>query len=552
MLCGKRNLRMITSSVKLACWRWTFPINSWTSRRLSISSSAISSGSGVKNHQNNVDGVGLSSVLFLSPSNWPEPNATAAGIRTMSLLQHFSSSPTSPFTSVHFGSGAKNFPQSLNNIIVANNIHWHKIKPNRTDDMTKLLETITANYGPVRAVIFDRFYSEEAFSFRIRSICPDAMLILDMQDVHSLRAMRQCVVEEYEGTSANTTMTKELMQTVMELDPASSNGDSGGVSKQKMVQKMKAYDTFLRELSSVHRSDLVLVCSSVEMRLLESWGIPNWKLVHASFFCMDEENIDANDVHDENNIIHTPTQQQSVCATFFDERNDFVTVGGFKHAPNVDSIKILHREIWPRIRLRLPNARLHIYGAYPSRQILSMHDERSGFLVHGRVDNLGKVLLQSRVLLAPLRFGAGCKGKIIDAWRYECPVVTTPVGSEGMTEDGLDPSGDMSHNRWGGLVAHDTEEFVSAAVQLYTQEDLWQSCKEKGKELLKMLFDGRVNLPTVENSVRDCISDMNRRREADIFGSILWRDTSRSTEYFSRWIELKESLSAEKEDENKK
>ena len=266
---------------------------------------------------------------------------------------------------------------------------------------------------------------------------------------------------------------------------------------------------------------------------------------------MDEENIDANDVHDENNITHTPTQQQSVYATF-DDRRDFVTVGGFKHAPNVDSIKILHSEIWPRIRLRLPNAKLHIYGAYPSHQILSMHDERSGFLVHGHVDNLGKVLLQSRVLLAPLRFGAGCKGKIIDAWRYECPVVTTPVGSEGMAEDGLDPSGDMSRNRWGGLVAHDTEEFVSAAVQLYTQKDLWQSCKEKGKELLKMLFDGRVNLPTVENSVHDCISDLNRRREADIFGSILWRDTQRSTEYFSRWIELKESLSAVKEDENKK
>lgn len=530
---------MITRSVKLACRRWACPIN-LTSRRLSISS-AISSGSGVKkNYLNNVD-VGLSSVLFLSSSNWPEPNATAAGIRTMSLLQHLSSSPTSPFTSVHFGSGAKNFPQSL--LLGATNIHWHKIKPNRTDDMTNLLETIADNYGPVRAVVFDRFYSEEAFSFRIRTICPDAVLILDMQDVHSLRAGRQCVAEEYEDTSAtNTTMTKQLMQTVMELDPASFNSDSGDVSKRKM----KAYDTFLRELSSVHRSDLVLVCSSVEMRLLESWGIPNWKLVHASFFCMDEENIDANHDHDDNNI-HTPTQQQSYAT--FDERTDFVTVGGFKHAPNVDSIKILHREIWPRIRIRLPNARLHIYGAYPTHQILSMHDERSGFLVHGHVDNLGKVLLQSRVLLAPLRFGAGCKGKIIDAWRYECPVVTTPIGSEGMAEDGLDASGDMSHNRWGGLVAYDTEKFVSAAVQLYTQKDLWQSCKEKGKELLNMFFDGRVNLPTVENSVRDCISDLNRRREADIFGSILWRDTQRSTEYFSRWIELKESLSAEKQDE---
>ena len=470
------------------------------------------------------------SILFLSPSNWPEPNATAAGTRTMSLLNHFSTSSNSPFTSVHFGCGATLHDSHILNPTGNSNIYWHQIKPNRTEDMKNLIHTIeTKHNNPIRAVVFDRFYAEEAYSFRIKELCPNALLILDMQDVHSLRIGRQCIVEEEEEDTSS--MTRQLINRVMEFDP-STNYHNYGESKQRK----KAYDTFLREMASIHRSDLVLVCSSEELKMLESWGIPKWKLVHASFFCMDNEEKDTTD--------DTTKMQQYA----YEDRVDFVTLGGFKHQPNVDSVRLLHREIWPRIRAQLPNARLHVYGAYTTPQIQALYDEKTGFLVHGYVDDLEKVLLQSRVLLAPLRFGAGCKGKIIDAWTYGCPVVTTPVGAEGMRNEFLSPN---LSDSWGGSVVSDTNEFIEAAVKVYTQKHQWQRCRDEGSRLLKRLFNGRVNLPLVENGVRNGMKDLKKNRRLDIVGSILWRDTLRSTEYFSKWIELKESLSvAEKNDDN--
>ena len=246
------------------------------------------SNDGVAKHQDK------GSILFLSPSNWPEPNATAAGTRTMSLLNHFSTSLNSPFSSVHFGCGAKLHDSSIiNEKRTGNNlIHWHQIKPNRSKDMKNLIHTIENKHNSIRAVVFDRFYAEEAYSFRIKELCPNALSILDMQDVNSLRTGRQCIVEEEEEDSFS--MTRQLMKRVMEFDP-STNYHNYNESKQRK----KAHDIFLREMASIHRSDLVLVCSLEEMKMLESWGIPKWKLVHASFFCMDGDDDD-NDDNDNN------------------------------------------------------------------------------------------------------------------------------------------------------------------------------------------------------------------------------------------------------------
>jgi len=415
--------------------------------------------------------------------------------------------------------------------------------------MKTLLRNIQNDHGPISAVVFDRFYAEEAFSFRIREICPDALLVLDMQDIHSLRLGRQCLVEEMdrldieEGDSCGTKntrdrsmrMTKQLMEKVMEFDPSLFNGTGS-------KRREKAYDTFLRELASVYRSDLVLVCSTDEMKLFESWNIHKRKLVPASFFCME-----AGD--------DMPSKTTCPKSYTFEDRKDFVTVGGFKHAPNVDAVKLLRYEIWPRIRERLPDARMHVYGAYPTPLILSMHDEKSGFIVHGQVDDIDEVLSKSRVLLAPLRFGAGVKGKIVDAWRCGCPVVTTPVGAEGMM--GEDQCSDVvadgnkftkdNDGSWGGMIASDTNEFVDTAVKAYTQKELWGRYQEKGSDLLNQLFNGRVNLPVIESGIRDATASLRQRRRLDAVGALLWRDAQRSTEYFSKWIELKETLAAKPE-----
>ena len=240
-------------------------------------------------------------ILFLSSASWPQPNATAAGTRTNSLLELFTTY-SKLFTSAHFGCGSA-IPTSSPIAHDLNDMHEvqrHHIKMNRQLEMKDLLNGIQNEHGPIKAVVFDRFYSEEAYSFMIKESCPNALRILDMQDVHSLRIGRQNLVKTLDRDSQN--LSSCLMDKVMAFDPKD-NCEEDTLDKYKIQSR----DVFLRELASIHRSDLVFVCSSAEMKLLHSWNVPSWKLALASFFCdkVDREMLPS-----------------------FHDRCDFVTVGG--------------------------------------------------------------------------------------------------------------------------------------------------------------------------------------------------------------------------------
>src|SRR5690606_37083023 len=149
----------------------------------------------------------------------------------------------------------------------------------------------------------------------------------------------------------------------------------------------------------------------------------------------------------------------------FSQRQHFVAIGNFRHEPNWDAVRYLKEQLWPRIRQQLPQAELHIYGAYPPPKATQLHNVRDGFLVKGWAADALQVVQQARVMLAPLRFGAGLKGKLIDAAQVGTPAVTTGVGAEGMYRSGAEPA----------LIADDTEALADAAVRLYTDEGLWHS-----------------------------------------------------------------------------
>jgi len=91
----------------------------------------------------------------------------------------------------------------------------------------------------------------------------------------------------------------------------------------------------------------------------------------------------------------------------FEERRHFVSIGNFLHEPNWDAVQHLKKDIWPLIRKQLPEAELHIYGAYPSQKVFELHNEKEGFIIKGRAQDANQVIGNARLLLAPIRFGAG-------------------------------------------------------------------------------------------------------------------------------------------------
>ena len=407
---------------------------------------------------------------------WPEPNSSAAGLRDLGLLlalreggyKVYCSSPSKE--SVH--SHALNELGIETVTLAANDPAF--------DEYVKELQP--------DFVVFDRFVTEEQFGWRVELNCPQAVRILDTQDLHFLRRGREKALQS--GTSL-----ADIFACRFDL-----------VSEDA-----------LRELASIYRSDLTWVLSDFEATLLkERFNIPAELCRVSRFF-------------------YAPPSGGPV----FSARRNFVMLGNFRHAPNADAVHWLKSEIWPAIRAKLPaplkSAEVHVYGAYPSREMMGLSDPASGFKVMGPAKDQYEVLSGYRVNLAPLRFGAGIKGKISDGWSVGTPAVTTPIGSEGMTDGG----------GWGGFIAHTVEEFARQAVELYAGERKWQQAQWGGHRILRSLFDGQAQTREILETLKTVRADIDARRGRNIVGAMLRHHLHKSTTYMSRWIELKSSVKQE-------
>jgi glycosyltransferase involved in cell wall biosynthesis len=145
----------------------------------------------------------------------------------------------------------------------------------------------------------------------------------------------------------------------------------------------------------------------------------------------------------------------------FGGRHGLVFVGGFGHPPNVDAVHWLVEEIFPRIRQQRTDIVLHLIGDMPQAARESL--ARPGIHIHGRVEDLAPWMDGCRVAMAPLRYGAGVKGKINMAMSHGLPVVATPMAAEGMyLVDGENV-----------LLATNADAFAAAALRLHEDEQLW-------------------------------------------------------------------------------
>ncbi len=325
-------------------------------------------------------------------------------------------------------------------------------------------------------VLFDRFITEEQFGWRVTENCPKALRILDTEDLHFLRKARQ---EAYKK----------------------------GIS----VEKADLYsETAKREIASVLRCDLSLIISEYEMNLLQETFKIDTSILQYLPFLVDE-------ISGINNL------------TSFEERNHFITIGNLLHQPNVDSVLYLKKEIWPNIRKQLPKAALHIYGAYAPQQILELHSKKDGFLIKGWTENVSEVMSNARVCLAPLRFGAGLKGKLLDAMIYGTPSITTIIGAEGM--NGYLP--------FSGMVSDDVETLVNTSVELYADKSKWLEAQHNGIEILHKRFQRELFSEKFTTRISSLQQNISIHRNNNFIGQILQHQTLQSTKYMSKWIEEK-------------
>jgi len=145
----------------------------------------------------------------------------------------------------------------------------------------------------------------------------------------------------------------------------------------------------------------------------------------------------------------------------YEERDNLIFIGGFMHSPNVDGILWFVDKIFPKIKEKLPGIRLYVIGSNPTEEILCLNSEQ--IMVTGYVKDVEPLFNRCRVFVAPLRYGAGIKGKILQSMSYGVPVVTTTIGAEGM---------DLANGE-NAMVVSEEAEFAKGVVRLYSDGSLW-------------------------------------------------------------------------------
>jgi O-antigen biosynthesis protein len=265
-------------------------------------------------------------------------------------------------------------------------------------------------------VVLFREYITSKHLPTVRRLAPQARVIFHTIDLHHVREQRQAALKESAELAAVAAQTKT------------------------------------RELTCVREVNATVVVSQYEKDYLAS------ELPAA-------------------NVLFFPYVKEAVgSSTSWTERRDLLFVGGYRHHPNVDAVCTFVKQVFPLIRARLPDVRFLILGSHPPAEVLQLQGQ--GVEVVGHVPDLTPYFDGCRISVAPLRFGAGIKGKVVDSMSCGVPVVLTPVAAEGMG---------VRHGRE-VLIAADDEAFANEVVRLYTDKKLWQRLSTGGVAFVESMY----------------------------------------------------------------
>jgi GT2 family glycosyltransferase len=291
----------------------------------------------------------------------------------------------------------------------------------------------------VQAVVLSRPTVAEAMISRIRRAAGNVAVVFDMVDAYFIRLERE-------------------------------SGVSGDAQIAQAAQRYRKLETRL-----ARASDLVW-CNSINDKRVMAGEVPGKRI----------EVIPT---------IHTLHDRGKP----FEERQHLLFVGNLAHRPNADAIHYFMRDIYPLIKRSLPEAKVFIVGDNASTEFLTYASDN--IEVTGYLPDIAPLMQSCRVFIAPLRFGAGVKGKVGEAMSYALPVVTTPIGAEGF---GL-------VNESSALIADTPEAFAAAVVRLYSDKGLWQCLARNSRRLVEENFTPEVIAATINGSIRQMISNLTQR-----------------------------------------
>lgn len=265
----------------------------------------------------------------------------------------------------------------------------------------------------------------------VRDGCRDAKVIFNTVDLHFLRERRRAELETGRAESAEATEMERIERYVME------------------------------------RADTTIVISRVEEALL------------------------AQEAPDVRVRVIPLLREIPGRSGGFDGRNGIVFVGGFRHPPNVDAMRWFCAEIWPSIRAELPDVTLSIVGSHMVPEVEALAG--NGVHVVGFVEDISGIFAQARLSVAPLRYGAGQKGKVVTSLGFGVPCVLTGIAAEGLGLGETD----------GALFADEPADFAHAVVRLYQDAELWQRLSDGGLALVNREFSVDANRRKLEDLLRE-------------------------------------------------
>ncbi|MGI0088364.1 MAG: glycosyltransferase [Nitrosotalea sp.] len=323
----------------------------------------------------------------------------------------------------------------------------HKTEPYTTELQQRGIEVI---YGPTN---FESFLKERKNNFCL-AVVSRAHIAPKYIDIIKKHSPSTKIMYE----TIDLSFVRELREAELENNP---------------IKLEQAKQTEQRELVLIQKSDITSVKSKKEANLL---------LTKDSSLTM---------------AIIPPIQITKEKVPQFDSRKDLIFLGGFQHPPNMDSLMFLLNEIFPLIKKKVVDINLYVIGSNPPQKIKDLCSKTEGVIFLGYVKDIEPYLEKCRLMVAPLRYGAGVKGKITQSLAYGLPVVTTPTGAEGIVFDDANFL----------TVANNPHEFVEKTIDLYNDKQKWTKISEAGISHIDSYFSPELLKETLSQIVARCVDN---------------------------------------------